>query len=70
MRIPLRPIKSIGAQPSVTEVWGSQPHEAWVTDIADIRNHQGRLYLVVVIDFYSRKVIGWSFNPESKRNWG
>jgi len=34
--------------------------EAWVTDITYIRTFQGWLYLAVVLDQISRKVIGWS----------
>lgn len=36
------------------------PNQSWVTDITYIRTHEGWLYLGVVIDLYSRKVIGWS----------
>ena len=36
------------------------PNETWVTDITYIRTHEGWLYLAVVLDLYSRKVIGWS----------
>jgi putative transposase len=35
------------------------PNEAWVTDITYIRTFQGWLYLAVVLDLFSRKVIGW-----------
>ena len=38
----------------------TQPNKAWGTDITYIRTWEGWLYLAVVIDFYSRKVIGWS----------
>ena len=38
----------------------AQPHQAWVTDITYIRTHEGWLYLTVVIDLYSRAVVGWS----------
>lgn len=38
----------------------SQPNKAWVTDITYIRTWQGWLYLAVVIDLFSRKIIGWS----------
>ena len=34
--------------------------KAWVTDITHIRTHQGFAYLAVVIDLFSRRVIGWS----------
>jgi putative transposase len=33
---------------------------AWVTDITYIRTLEGFVYLAVVIDLYSRRVIGWS----------
>ena len=36
------------------------PDLAWVTDITHIRTHEGWLYLAVVLDLFSRKVIGWS----------
>ena len=40
-----------------------RPDHAWVTDITYIRTYEGWLYLAVVIDLYSRKVIGWSMKP-------
>ena len=36
------------------------PDRVWVTDITYIRTHEGWLYLCVVIDLYSRRVVGWS----------
>ena len=41
----------------------AQPDVAWVTDITYIRTYQGWLYLAVVIDLYSRSVVGWSMKP-------
>ena len=38
----------------------AQPDLVWVTDITYIRTHEGWLYLTVVIDLYSRAVVGWS----------
>ena len=38
----------------------AQPDQVWVTDITYIRTHEGWLYLTVVIDLYSRTVVGWS----------
>lgn len=35
------------------------PDRAWVTDITYIRTQEGFAYLAVVIDLFSRKVIGW-----------
>lgn len=36
------------------------PDKAWVTDITYIRTLEGFVYLAVVIDLYSRRVVGWS----------
>ena len=44
-----------------------QPDSVWVTDITYIRTWQGWLYLAVVVDLYSRKVVGWSRKPTLAR---
>jgi putative transposase len=36
------------------------PNERWVTDITYIPTREGWLYLAVVEDLYSRRVVGWS----------
>lgn len=38
----------------------AQPNKAWVTDITYIRTWQGWLYLAIVMDLFSRKVVGWA----------
>ena len=38
------------------------PNQRWVADITYISTHQGWLYLAVVIDLYSRRVVGWSMS--------
>jgi putative transposase len=38
----------------------THPNRAWVTDITYIRTWQGWLYLAVVIDLFSRRVVGWA----------
>lgn len=43
------------------------PDRFWVTDITYIRTWQGWLYLAVVVDLYSRKVVGWSMKPTLAR---
>jgi len=45
------------------------PNDAWVTDITHIRTHEGWLYLAVVVDLFSRKVVAGRCNPGSPRNW-
>jgi putative transposase len=39
------------------------PNKAWVADITYIRTRSGWLYLAVVLDLFSRKVVGWSMAP-------
>jgi len=36
------------------------PNESWVADITYVPTREGWLYLAVVEDLYSRKVVGWS----------
>ena len=36
------------------------PDTTWVTDITYIKTNEGFAYLAVVIDLYSRRVVGWS----------
>jgi putative transposase len=39
------------------------PDRVWVTDITYIKTHEGWLYLSVVIDLFSRRVVGRSAQP-------
>jgi putative transposase len=43
-----------------------QPNKVWVTDFTHIRTHEGWLYLTVVIDLFSRQVVGWSMKSSPK----
>ena len=36
------------------------PDKVWATDITYIRTWQGWMYLAVVVDLFSRRVVGWS----------
>jgi len=40
-----------------------RPNKAWVTDITYIRTWEGWLYLAVVMDLFSRKIVGWAVAP-------
>ncbi|EFD2031743.1 IS3 family transposase [Escherichia coli] len=44
------------------------PDERWVTDITYIRAHEGWLYLAVVVDLFSRKIIGWSMQSRMTKD--
>ncbi len=45
-----------------------QPNTVWAGDITYIYTQQGWLYLAVVLDLFSRRVVGWSFStaPDSR----
>ena len=38
----------------------SAPNRKWVADITYLRTEQGWVYVAVVLDLFSRKVVGWS----------
>jgi transposase InsO family protein len=44
------------------------PNQAWVGDFTYIPTAEGWLFLAVVIDLFSRKVVGWSMQPDMWRN--
>lgn len=39
------------------------PNQKWVADVTYVPTEQGWLYLAVVLDLYSRKVVGWATSP-------
>ena len=39
------------------------PNRVWAGDIAYLWTDEGWLYLAVVLDLYSRAVIGWAMGP-------
>lgn len=44
-----------------------RPNQKWCCDISYIHTDEGWLYLAVVIDLYSRAVIGWSMNQRMNK---
>jgi transposase InsO family protein len=44
------------------------PNLAWVGDFTYIATEEGWLFLAVVIDLFSRKVVGWSMRPDMHRD--
>jgi putative transposase len=66
--------RAIAGRPSIIapnrlqrEFTVERPDTVWVTDITYIRTWQGWLYLAVVVDLYSRRVVGWSMKPTLAR---
>jgi transposase InsO family protein len=43
------------------------PNEKWVTDISYIHTDTGWLYLAVVMDLFSRAIVGWAMRPDLSR---
>jgi putative transposase len=38
------------------------PNQLWVTDITEHRTREGKVYCAVVLDTFSRRVVGWSID--------
>ena len=48
----------------------SEPHQLWVTDISEHPTREGKVYCAVVLDVYSRRVVGWSNRLVTDRGAG
>jgi len=46
-----------------------RPNQVWATDISYIPVHGGYLYLIAIIDLYSRFVVGWSLSNTMQAEW-
>ena len=44
-----------------------EPDTKWVTDITEVKTQQGKIYLCVVLDLFSKLVIGWSMHHRQDR---
>ena len=42
------------------------PNQVWTSDITYVPTAEGWLYLAVIIDLFSRQVVGWSMQPHMK----
>lgn len=45
-----------------------RPNQKWVVDISYVWTREGWLYLAVVLELYSRRVIGWAVSNRMKRD--
>ena len=48
----------------------SAPNQKWAGDISYIWTREGWLYLAVILDLYSRRVIGWAVSNRMKKDLG
>ena len=44
-----------------------EPETKWVTDITELKTGEGKLYLCVVVDLFSKLVVGWSMHHRQDR---
>lgn len=63
-RRPITTQRETGAIPAPNllnqEFSASVPNQKWVSDITYIETAEGWLYLAVVLDLFSRKIVGWA----------
>ncbi len=45
------------------------PNQKWAGDISYVWTREGWLYLAVILDLHSRRVIGWAVRNRMKRTW-
>ena len=43
-----------------------EPNQVWVSDITYVATREGWLYLCIILDLYSRMVVGWSMSESLK----
>lgn len=43
------------------------PNTAWVTDVTYVWTYEGWLYLAVILDLFSRRVVGWAASANNDR---
>jgi transposase InsO family protein len=46
----------------------TRPNQAWVGDITYIRTNEGWVYLAVMLDLFSRQVVGWQMSARIDRH--
>lgn len=44
------------------QFWAVKPNQRWVSDITHIPTAEGWLYLAVIMDLYSRAIVGWAMD--------
>lgn len=46
------------------EFAATRPNEKWAGDITYVPTHQGWLYVAVLMDLYSRRIVGWAMDDQ------
>ncbi len=62
--IGVRPECSIAPNLLQREFEADAPNKKWLADFTYVWTAEGWLYVAVVLDLYSRRIVGWSMKPE------
>ncbi len=46
----------------------TEPNRLWLTDITEHPTREGKVYCAVVLDAFSRRVVGWSIDSSQTAN--
>lgn len=60
----VRPESAIASNVLDRDFRATAPNQKWVADFTYIDTAEGWLYLAVVLDLFSRRIVGWSMQPE------
>jgi len=63
-----RPVSALAPNTLNRAFSAEQPNQRWVADFTYIWATEGWLYVAVVIDLYSRRVVGWSMKAQMTAN--
>ena len=58
----VNPVLSVAENLLDQDFSAHRPNEKWVSDMTYIRTHEGWLYLAVILDLFSRRIVGMSMN--------
>lgn len=58
----VRPVAELAANVLDRQFEAAQPNQKWVADFTYIWTAEGWLYVAVVLDLFSRRVVGWSMS--------
>jgi transposase InsO family protein len=65
--IAARPAAAVAANLLARVFTAPAPNCAWVADITALRTREGWLYLAVLLDLFSRRVVGWAMSAHPTR---
>jgi putative transposase len=63
-----RPRSAGRAEPSRSKFDPLAPNQSWVGDVTELVTNDGKLYLAVVLDLFSRFAIGWALSAVNDRH--